>query len=422
MPNAARHERAAFGVRRRLHSGLVDVYLDHAATTPVRPESVAALTRALQRVGNPSSTHAAGRAARDLVEDARERVAIALDCEPAELIFTSGGTEADNLAVSGLGLGRRRLDPGRGQVVVSAVEHPAVLEAAQALAGAPGTDDVCPYWLAPVTAEGLVDVPALAGHLARHGRSTALISVMRVNNETGVVQPVDEIVELARRHGAWVHSDAVQAVGHVPVSFRASGLDAMSVSGHKLGSPVGIGALVARRELSIAPVEHGGGQERGVRSGTVNAAGAAAFAAALESAVGQREEEARRLCGLRDRLASEVIRAVPGAEFTGPGLDRREVRSPHVAHLTFAGCESEALLFGLDMAGVRASSGSACQAGVEDASHVLLAMGLDETTARSAVRFTFGWTSTEDDVDTVLAVLPGVVERARAAARARRHR
>ncbi|MEE6296646.1 cysteine desulfurase family protein [Georgenia wangjunii] len=387
-------------------------YLDHAATTAVRPEAAQAYARELAAPGNPSSLHAAGRSARRRVEESREAVAAALGAEPGEVIFTAGGTEADNLAVKGLVLGGRAASPARTRVVVSAVEHPAVLEAAAWLE----TEEGAEVHRLGVDAAGVVDLAELEAVLADGGGRTALVSVMWANNEVGTLQPLGRVVELARHHGAAVHSDAVQAVGHVPVDFAASGLDAMSVSGHKLGAPIGVGALLARRDVTLAAVEHGGGQERGVRSGTVNTAGICAFAVALEAAVREREAEAARLAALRDDLVRGVLAAVPGARLSGPPLDGR-ARLPQTAHLTFAGCDADALLFGLDMAGVCASSGSACQAGVQEPSHVLLAMGRDLAQARSAVRFTLGWTSTADDVAAVLAALPTVVERARAAAR-----
>ena len=378
-------------------------YLDHAATTPVRPEVAELYVRELTREGNPSSLHAAGQAARRRLEEAREELAAALGAEPAEVIFTSGGTEADNLAVKGAVYAH---PADRPRLLVSAVEHHAVLDAATWL-GERGLADV---GLLPVTGDGVVDLDG-AGAAVGDGWDLALVSVMWANNETGVVQPVEELVALAAQVGAPVHSDAVQAIATLPIDFARSGLAAMTVTGHKLGGPVGAGALLARRELGLAPVHHGGGQERGVRSGTLDVAGAAALARAVHLAVADREAEARRLAVLRDRLVTEALAAVPGLRLTGAGA----LRLPHVAHLTVEGADADSLLFALDMAGVGASAGSACQAGVQEASFVLTAMGYPPELARSALRFSLGRTSTDDDIDAVLAALPEAVERSRAA-------
>ncbi|WP_341358696.1 cysteine desulfurase family protein [Georgenia sp. M64] len=391
-------------------------YLDHAATTAVRPEVAARYAEELTRLGNPSSLHTAGREARRRLEEAREQLAAALGARPGEVVFTSGGTEADNLAVKGAWWARRE---DRDALAVSAVEHHAVLEAAAWLAAHEGAQ----VDRLPVGADGVLDLGAAENLLARRAGRVALVSVMWANNETGVLQPVPEVVELARRHGAAVHTDAVQAVGHVPVDFAPGGPDALTLSGHKLGAPVGTGALLARRELALVPVEHGGGQERGVRSGTIAVAGARALALAVELAVAEVADEGRRLRALRDRLTTGVLAAVPGARLTGPppgpGPDPR---LPGTVHLTVDGADADALLLGLDLAGVAASSGSACQAGVQEASHVLLAMGRDEDTARSALRLSLGRTSTDADVDAVLAALPAVVDGARRAHEVRTRR
>lgn len=384
-------------------------YLDHAATTPMLPEAVRVLTEQLARPGNPSSLHAAGRAARRVVEEARETAAAALGARPSEVVWTSGGTEADNLAVKGLFWARRTQDPSRRRILVSAVEHHAVLDPAFWMAEHAGAELV----LLPVDADGVVDVAALRDELEENGPQAALLSVMWANNEVGALQPLDDVVALARRHGVPVHADAVQAVGQVPVEFAASGLDAMTVSGHKVGGPGGVGALLARRGLDLTPVLHGGGQERGVRSGTLAAPLLASFAAALDEAVRERPAHAARVGALRDRLVAGVRAAVPDAVLRGPADTAR--RLPANAHFTFPGCEGDSLLYLLDSAGVEASTGSACQAGVPRPSHVLLAMGVDEDDARGALRFTLGHTSTEADVAALHAALPGVVERARAA-------
>ena len=385
------------------------VYLDHAATTPVLPAAAQALADALAHVGNPSSLHASGRAARRTVEESRERLAASLGARPSEVVLTSGGTEADNLAVEGLFRARRAADPRRRRVLVSAVEHHAVLDPAAWLAAHEGAEVV----LLPVDSDGVLDLDAVRRELAGHGDEVALVSVMWANNEVGALQPVAQVVEAAHAWGIPVHADAVQALGQVPVDFEASGLDAMTVTAHKVGGPVGIGALLARRELALEPVLHGGGQERGVRSGTLSAPLAAAFAVAAEAAVADRASFAARVAALRDRLVAGVLGSVPGATLRGPGDPA--LRLPANAHLTFAGCEGDSLLYLLDAAGVEASTGSACQAGVPEPSHVLLAMGVPQDDARGALRFSFGHTSSDADVDRVLEVLPGAVERARAA-------
>jgi cysteine desulfurase len=386
----------------------VPVYLDHAATTSLAPEALAALTRELSRTGNPSSLHGSGRRARRAVEDAREALAAAAGAHPSEVIFTSGGTEADNLAVKGLYWARHAEDPKRTRILCSAVEHHAVLDTVEWLERHEGAD-VC--WL-PVDAEGVLDVAVLEAELTRDPGSIALVTVMWANNEVGTIQPIAEIVALARRAGVPVHSDAVQAFGSVPVDFRGTGLDAMSVSGHKIGGPVGVGALVLGRAVKLTPVQHGGGQERDVRSGTLDTPSIAAFAAAAEAVTGRLPAEAARIAALRDRLIDGVRAAVPEAVLRGaPG----EGRLPGNAHFTFPGCEGDSLLFLLDLAGVESSTGSACTAGVPRPSHVLLAMGLDEGTARGAQRFTLGHSSTEADVDALLAALPGAYARARQA-------
>ncbi|WP_314191328.1 cysteine desulfurase family protein [uncultured Arthrobacter sp.] len=384
------------------------VYLDHAATTPIAAEALAALTRELSRTGNPSSLHGAGRRARRSVEDARETLAAAAGAHPSEVIFTSGGTEADNLAVKGLYWSRLAENPRRRRILCSAVEHHAVLDTVEWLERHEGAEIA---WL-PVNQDGVLDLEALQAELQRDPESIALVTVMWANNEVGSIQPVQRVVELGRAAGVPVHSDAVQAFGSIPVDFRASGLDAMSISGHKIGGPVGVGALILGRSVKLTPVQHGGGQERDVRSGTLDTASIAAFAAAADSAAKNLEAEAARISGLRDRLIAGVRDAVPAAVLRGP---EGEGRLPGNAHFTFPGCEGDSLLFLLDLAGVESSTGSACTAGVPRPSHVLLAMGLDEETARGAQRFTLGHPSTDADVDALLAALPGAYARARQA-------
>lgn len=383
-------------------------YLDHAATTPLSPEALTALTRELARTGNPSSLHGSGRRARRSVEDAREAIAATARAHPSEVIFTSGGTESDNLAVKGLYWARSGEDPARRRILCSAVEHHAVLDTVEWLER---HERAAVTWL-PVDSVGVVDLEFLAAELSREPETIALVSVMWANNEVGTIEPVHKIVELAHAAGVPVHSDAVQAFGSLPVDFRASGLDAMSVSGHKIGGPVGVGALLLGRSVKLTPVQHGGGQERDVRSGTLDTASIAAFAAAAEAATAHLPAESARITALRDRLIDGVLERVPEAVLrgaAGPG------RLPGNAHFTFPGCEGDSLLFLLDLAGVESSTGSACTAGVPRPSHVLLAMGLDEETARGAQRFTLGHASTEADVEALLAALPGAYQRARQA-------
>lgn len=383
-------------------------YLDHAATTPLAAEALAALTRELARTGNPSSLHGSGRRARRAVEDAREALAAAAGAHPSEIIFTSGGTEADNLAVKGLYWARRAQDSRRTRILCSTIEHHAVLDTVEWLERHEGAEVA---WL-PVDSDGVLDLAALSAELERDPESIALLTLMWANNEVGSIQPVAEAVRLAHAAGVPVHSDAVQAFGSLPVDFRASGLDAMSISGHKIGGPVGVGALLLGRAVTLTPVQHGGGQERDVRSGTLDTASIAAFAAAAEAATARLGEETGRIAALRDRLIDGVRAAVPEAVLRGaPG----DGRLPGNAHFTFPGCEGDSLLFLLDLAGVESSTGSACTAGVPRPSHVLLAMGLDEDTARGAQRFSLGHASTDADVDTLLAALPGAYVRARQA-------
>jgi cysteine desulfurase len=385
------------------------VYLDHAATTPVRPDVVDVVAARLRMLGNPSSLHASGREARKSVEESRETVAAVLGARPSEVVFTSGGTEADNLAVKGLFWARRAADPRRTRILASAVEHHAVLDAVRWLVEAEGASV---EWL-PVDRLGRVDLAALDAALNRDPQTVALVTVMWASNEVGTVQPLAGVVEAARARGVPVHSDAVQAVGQLPVDFAATGIDAMTVSGHKVGGPMGVGALVVRREVELVPVLHGGGQEREVRSGTLDVAAIAGFAAAVDAATAARAEEAPRLASLRDALVASVLAAVPDAVLNGDaGADGR---LPGNVHVSFPGCEGDSLMLLLDARGIECSTGSACSAGVPEPSHVLLAMGVDPLLARGSLRFSLGHTSTEADVDAVAEAIGPVVERARTA-------
>ena len=376
-------------------------YLDHAATTTARPEAVAAYLAALRHTGNAAAVHSPGRQARRLLEEAREEIAAHLGCDPPEVIFTSGGTEADNLAVMGTARARRTV---ARRVAVSAVEHHAVLEAAHALAG----DGFCCDVL-PVDGDGrLTDLAALCA-------DTAVVSVIWANNETGVVQPLDAVVERARALRIPCHTDAVQAVGHLPVDFRASGVDLLSFSGHKLGAPVGIGALLARRDVPLHPINFGGGHERGIRSGTANVAGAVALAAALGAALHDLNREAARQRALRDEILA-ALGALDGVFLTGAALPPAQ-RHPSIAHAVVEGVDADALLFALDRAGIAASAGSACRAGVHEPSHVVLAMGWDAEHARGTLRCSVGWNSTTADVAAFCAGVGDAIGRARRAHR-----
>jgi cysteine desulfurase len=395
------------------------VYLDHAATTPMLPEALAAMTEQLGRVGNASSLHASGRAARRAAEQSRERLAEALGARPSEVLFTGGGTESDNLAVKGLFWARRATDSRRRRIVVSPAEHHAVLDSVEWLAKHDGAEIT---WLR-VEPTGRITPESLADALG-DGTDVAVASVMWANNEIGAVSDVAALAAAAQAVGVPLHTDAVQAVGQVPVEFAASGVDALTMTGHKLGGPMGVGVLLLRRDADCTPLLHGGGQERDVRSGTLDVAAIVGLAAAVTAAVGSREARARTLSALRDRLIAGVVEQVPDAQLNGPPLDDVVAggpgRLPGNAHLSFPGAEGDALLMLLDARGVECSTGSACSAGVARPSHVLLAVGADADRARSSLRFTLGHTSTDADVDALLAVIGPVVERARRAGMGRR--
>ncbi|KPM57276.1 cysteine desulfurase NifS [Frankia sp. CcI49] len=381
-------------------------YLDHAATTPMRPEAVEAFTAALTGAGNASSLHAGGRRARRLVEESRESLAEVLGARPSDVIFTGGGTESDNLAVKGLFWSRRAADPQRRRVLVSAIEHPAVLDTASWLARQQGAV----LEKIPVDGTGLVHPEALRAAVQADPSSVALISVMWANSEVGTIQPVAELASIAHHYGIPFHTDAVQAFGQVETSFAASAADALTISAHKIGGPVGVGALLLRRGLELEPHLHGGGQERDVRSGTLNTPGVAAFAAAARVATAELPAERLRLTDLRDDLVRRVLAEVPGAVLNGAPSGAG--RLPGNAHLTFPGCEGDSLLMLLDAHGVECSTGSACSAGIARPSHVLLAMGVEEAHARGSLRFSLGHGSVAADVDALVAVIGQVVERA----------
>jgi cysteine desulfurase len=374
------------------------VYLDHAATSPIRPEVVSTYAEYLQMVGNPSSVHTSGQQVRRALEEARETVAKAVGCNRNEVIFTSGGTESDNLAIKGLFWQRNQAQRDRNIILSTYTEHHAVIDAIHWLEKDQGAHAV---WV-PVDERGVVNLEWLANFLSERASEVALITLMWANNETGVITPINRVTEIARPYQIPVHSDAVAAFGHIDISFAESGLDAMSVTAHKVGGPVGVGALIVSRASKMTSLIHGGGQERALRSGTMNAAGAKAFALAASLAVGQREAHVAEMAALRDRLVDSVLSTIPSAKFSrddAPGL-------PDNAHFTFPGCSGDSLLFLLDQAGICVSNGSACQAGVAAASHVLITMGRTEAEASSCIRVTLGRGNTDADVDAFLAALP----------------
>jgi cysteine desulfurase len=378
------------------------VYLDHAATTPVRPEVLEAMLPYLtaQSFGNPSSAHRFGRAARAGIELARRQIAEAIGAEPSQVVFTSGGTEADNLGIVGAALAARE----RGTpmcAAVSAIEHKAVLAAAHAVCHLGGSEVVL-----PVDGGGRLDLDALDRALAER---PAVVSVMWVNNEIGVIQPVKEIAGRCQDAGIIFHTDAVQAFGKVPVSVKELSCTLLTISGHKIGGPKGIGALIVRDRKAIEAIIHGGGQQFGIRPGTENVAGAVALGRAAELAATEQAEHAGRLGALRDELAGRLKALVPelvvNAEDTA--------RAPHLLSVSVDGADSEALLMHLDLAGVAASSGSACSTGAVEPSHVLVAMGVPRERALGAIRFSFGRESTIADVDRAAEVMPQVVAKVR---------
>jgi cysteine desulfurase len=379
-------------------------YLDHAASTPMLPEAAAAMTEALRLTGNASSLHASGRRARRVVEESREALAASLGARPSEVVFTAGGTESDNLAVKGVFWARRAADPRRTRVLASAVEHHAVLDAVEWLVRHEGAQVT---WI-PVDGVGRVHPEALRAAIGA-GDDVALVTVMWANNEVGTIQPVVELAEVAHEHGIPFHTDAVQAVGALPVDFATCGVDALTLTGHKYGGPLGAGALLLGRDVPCTPLLHGGGQERDVRSGTLDPPALVGLATATTLAVSRQKETADRVAALRDGLVRGVLAAVPEAVLNGDPVDRL----PGNAHFGFPGCEGDSLLMLLDARGVEVSTGSACSSGVARPSHVLVAMGQDEVQARGSLRFSLGHSSTADDVQELLDALPAVVERAR---------
>jgi len=378
------------------------VYLDNAATTAVRAEVLEAMLPFLGKdaFGNPSSAHRFGRAARAAVEQAKRAIAAALGAEPNQIIFTSGGTEADNLAVIGAALASRDRG-GPFRVAVSAIEHKAVLEAAHFVTHLGGEDLAL-----AVQASGVVDADALEQALAR---GVGLVSVMWVNNEVGVVQPIARLAARCADAGVPFHSDAVQALGKVPVSFRDSGCSLLTISGHKIGAAKGIGAVVVRDRRTVEAIQHGGGQQFGLRPGTENVPGIVGLGKAVELAVAEQAELAVRLAALRDALERRVLAVVPDAVING----WQSERAPHVSNISIPGTDSEATLMHLDLAGIACSAGSACSTGAVEPSHVLSAMGVPHDLGVAALRFSFGRDNSLEDVEAVAAAIPKIVEKVR---------
>jgi len=374
----------------------MSVYLDHAATTPIFDVAVKAMTDALTKVGNPSSLHTEGRSTRKDVEDARDLVAKAVGCLASEVIFTGSGTEADNAAIKGL-----FWKSGKKIIVISAIEHHAVLDPARWLVEHEGAELI----EIPVTKSGVLDLDYLKGLVIKRGSEIALISVMHSNNETGVIQPIAEVVKIAG--SIPVHTDAVQSFTKTPLSYKELGVTSMALSAHKVGGPHGIGALILQRAYEIPALLHGGGQEREIRSGTLNAPAIVAFAAAAASKI----YEASKVQELRERFEAGLLSSAPSAYING--VDAK--RLPGISNVTFPGTQSDSLLLLMDSMKVSCSTGAACSAGVHRPSHVLLAMGHDEVSAQSSLRFSLGANSTQADVDFTLSVLPTVIERGRAA-------
>ncbi|MBA4026017.1 MAG: cysteine desulfurase NifS [Gordonia sp.] len=388
------------------------IYLDHAAATHMVPAAVVAMSQILGNAGNASSLHGSGRRARRQLEESRESIAASLGGRPSEVIFTGGGTESDNLAVKGIFWARNKPDAarpnGRPRIIASAIEHHAVLDPVLWLADYAGAEVT---WL-PVDSRGLVDPADLRAELAGRADETALVSVMWANNEVGAVQPVVELAAICREFGVPMHSDAIQAAGHLPIDFAASGLSAMSVAAHKFGGPHGIGALMLGRDVDCVPLLHGGGHERDVRSGTPDVAASVGMAVALDHSVRELTTTMPAVAVLRDRLFDVLTRSTDDCVINGPLGDDR---LPGNVHVSFPGCEGDSLLMLLDANGIECSTGSACTAGVAQASHVLTAMGVSTARARSSLRFSLAPSTTAEEIDAVGAVIGEVVSRARAA-------
>lgn len=385
------------------------VYFDNAATAPINPVALQAYLEQARTLGNPSSLHGYGREARKNVEDAREKLALLLDCQPNEIIFTASGTESNNLAIKGIYWHRLSEDKKRKVIITSAFEHHAVLDPINWLRESEGVEII----EVPVDHDGYLKLEFLRTALENRGEEVSFITIMHSNNEVGTIQPLQEVIKLAKKYKVPVHTDAVQSFGKVPLSFSELGLFAMTVSAHKIGGPVGVGALILKKGVDITPLLHGGGQERDIRSGTINAAGIVAFATAAQAAIRDREKNAVFVAGLRDSLAATIKNDLPDAVFNAGAGERL----PGILNVRFPNTESDSLLLLFDSEGIACSTGSACTAGVQQPSHVLLAMGLSENEARSSLRFSLSPENSKEDIDYFHTCFKKVIDRARAAYR-----
>lgn len=388
------------------------VYLDHAATSPIRPSVLAHYSKALEQVGNPASVHSFGQSSRQMLEEAREVIAESIGCDRNEVIFTSGGTESDNLAVKGLYWHRNSKDANRKLIVTSTAEHAAVLDAVNWLVSEQGAE----VHFVPMDQDGVLDLENLSAVIRQRADQIALITLMWANNEIGVIHPIDQIVKIAKTQAIPVHSDAIAALGHIPMSFRDSGVQALTITGHKIGAPVGVGALILARSQSLTPVIHGGGQERNLRSGTPDAAAASAMAVAVREAVQQQPEKHELHSTLSKKLIAGVREIAPEVIVSSEKVSRLA----NNVHFRFPGCLGDSLLFLMDVHGVSISTGSACAAGVSSPSHVVLSLGADSDEAMGTMRITFGHSSTESDVEAFLDAFPKAYEGAKKAGLTRR--
>ena len=386
------------------------VYLDNAATTPISEVALQAFIEQSRQLGNPSSLHTYGRKVRKDVEEAREKLAGLIGCHSSEIIFTGSGTEANNLAIKGAYWHRNQGGKQRNVIVISAFEHHAVLDPARWLEDFEGAEVV----EVPVTREGFVNLSELRNVVLERHDEIALISIMHSNNEVGTVQPMDDISKIAQEFKIPLHTDAVQSLGKVPLSFKELGLFAMTISAHKVGGPIGVGALILQKGIDITPILHGGGQERDIRSGTLNAAGIIAFVAATQSAMRDLESNAVKISALRRKLVAAIQAEISDASLNGV-LEGATL--PGIANISFPNTESDALLLLFDAEGIACSTGSACSAGVQEASHVLMAMGLSEKEARSSLRFSLGTGNSDSDIEYLQTCIKRVIDRARAAFR-----
>jgi len=388
------------------------VYLDHAATSPIRASVLALYVATLSEIGNPASVHSFGQHSRQILEQAREEIAKAINCDRNEVIFTSGGTESDNLAIKGIYWDVNSKDPSKNVIISAAAEHHAVLDAINWLVDSQSAE----LYLIPSDDQGVLDIVAFDSYLEQNAARVALISVMWANNEIGVIHPISEITTLAKSYQIPVHSDAIAALGHIPVDFAESGLAAMTITGHKLGGPVGSGALILRRDQKLTPVNHGGGQERNLRSGTPDASSAAALALTITEAVSEQGELAARHKIMTERLIAGVKQIADDVVVSAENVPRL----PNNAHFRFPGCLGDSLLFLLDSDGVSISTGSACTAGVNGPSHVVLSLGASNDEAMGTLRITLGHSTKDQDIEAFLKALPKAYEGAKKAGLTRR--